>query len=144
MVAASVRILIADDFEPWRRCLCSFLQHDPAFQVVCEACDGLEAIEKTRELQPDLILLDIGLPKLNGIEAARQIREIAPRSRVLFLSENTCPDVVRGALDAGGRGYVVKSEAGRDLFPALKAVMANKRFIGSRFAADSLVNQAEG
>lgn len=86
-LSVSIRILIVDDFEPWRRSLCSLLQQNPAWQVICEASDGLEAIEKSRELQPDLILLDIGLPKLNGIEAARQIRKLAPGARILFLRE---------------------------------------------------------
>lgn len=133
-MATSVRILIVDDFAPWRRFLCSFLQQDPAWQIICEASDGLEAIDKTRKLQPDLIVLDIGLPKLNGIEAARQIHRIAPRSRILFFSENCCPDVVREALSAGGSGYVVKSDAAHDLIPCMKAVMKDQQFVSSRIA----------
>ena len=121
-----------DDFEPWRRTLCSLLLQNKAWQVICEASDGLEAIEKSRELQPDLILLDIGLPVLNGIEAAKQIRKVAPRARVLFLSENTCPEMMQEALRVGG--YVVKSDAG-DLVLALEAVMANEQFVGRRFRA---------
>jgi DNA-binding NarL/FixJ family response regulator len=135
-----VRILIVDDFEPWRRTLCSLLKEYPAWQVICEASDGLEAIEKSRELQPDLILLDIGLPGLNGIEAAQQIRIIAPCSRILFFSENCCPDTVREALRIGGHGYVVKSDAASDLIPALQAVMANKQFVGRRFRPQDLSN----
>jgi DNA-binding NarL/FixJ family response regulator len=133
-LATSVRILIVDDFEPWRRFLCSFLQQDPAWQIISEASDGLEAIDKSRELQPDLIVLDIGLPKLNGIEAARQIHRIAPCSRILFFSENCCPEVVQEALRVGGRGYVVKSDAAHDLIPSLKAVMQDQRFVSSRVA----------
>ena len=102
MATASVRILVVDDFEPWRRFLRSFLQQRTAFQIICEASDGLEAVEKSRELQPDLILLDVGLPTLNGIEAAEQIRKVSPRSKVIFLSENTVPEVVREALLVGG------------------------------------------
>jgi DNA-binding NarL/FixJ family response regulator len=139
-VAASVRILIVDDFEPWRRLLFFLLQQNPAWQIICEASDGLAAIEKTRELQPDLILLDIGLPKLNGIEAARQIRTIAPRSRILFLSENCRPAVVREALNVGRSGYVVKSDAASELFVAMEAVIANKQFVGRRFLALELSN----
>jgi DNA-binding NarL/FixJ family response regulator len=130
-LATAVRILVVDDFEPWRRFLRCFLQEDPTWQIICEASDGLEAIEKGRELQPDLILLDIGLPKLNGIAAAREIRKIAPRSRILFFSENCCPAVVREALSAGGSGYVVKSDAASDLLPSLKAIMQNQQFVSS-------------
>jgi DNA-binding NarL/FixJ family response regulator len=139
---ASVRILLVDDFEPWRRCLCSFLQHRPALQIIDEASDGLEAVEKSRALQPDIVLLDVGLPTLNGIEAARQIREVSPRSRVIFLSENTCPDVVREALRVGGSGYVVKSDAGGDLVAALDAAIANKRFVGRRFLAHRILDES--
>jgi DNA-binding NarL/FixJ family response regulator len=142
LAAASVRILVVDDFEPWRRCLCSFLRHRPALQVICEASDGLEAVEKSRELQPDIVLLDISLPALNGIEAAKQIREVSPRSRVVFLSENTCPDVVREALRVGGCGYVVKSDAGADLVAALDAAIANKQFVGRRFLAYAILDEA--
>jgi len=139
-LAVPVRILVVDDFEPWRRSLCSLLEEHPAWQVICEASDGPEAIEKSRELQPDLILLDIGLPGLNGIEAAKQIRIIAPCSRILFCSENCCPDIVREALRIGGHGYVVKSDATSDLVPALEAVMANKQFVGRRFRPQELSN----
>lgn len=142
MAAASVRILIVDDFEPWRRFLRSFLQHRTAFQIICEASDGLEAVEKSRELQPDLILLDIGLPTLNGIEAAEQIRKVSPRSKIVFLSENIVPEVVREALRVGGCGYVVKSDAGGDLVAALEAAIANKQFVGRRFLAHGILDAA--
>jgi DNA-binding NarL/FixJ family response regulator len=130
-LAASIRILIVDDFEPWRRFLCSYLQPFPEWKIIGQASDGLEAVEKSRELQPDLILLDVGLPKLNGIEAARQIQRICPRSRILFLSEECCPEIVNAALNVGGLGYVVKSDVAADLVTALRAVIANKQFIGS-------------
>src|SRR5712671_436231 len=82
-----VRVLVADDFAPWRRLLHTILREKPELQVVCEVSDGLEAVQKARELQPDLILLDIGLPTLSGIEAARRIRSIAPKAKILFVSE---------------------------------------------------------
>ena len=142
LAAASVRILIVDDFEPWRRFLRSFLRKNPAWQIICEASDGLEAIEKSRELQPDLILLDVGLPVLNGIEAAKQIRKDSPRSKIVFLSENTFPEIVREALRVGGCGYVVKSDAGGDLVAALEAAVANKQFVGHRFLAHGILDEA--
>ncbi len=132
-MATAVRILVVDDLECWRLFLGEFLKQDPACQIIYEASDGLEAIEKSRELQPDLILLDIGLPKLNGIEVARQICKIAPSSKILFFSENYCPEVVLEELRVGGRGYVVKSDAAHDLLPAVKMVMQGQRFISSRF-----------
>ena len=131
---ASVRILIVDDCEPWRRMVFALLQEYPDWQIICEASDGVEAVQKSEELQPDLILLDIGLPRLNGIEAARQICEIAPRSRILFVSENLCPVVVQAALCMGARGYVAKSDAAHDLLAAVAAVMEDKQFVSSRFA----------
>ncbi len=131
---ASVRILIVDDCEPWRRMVFALLQKYPDWQIICEASDGVEGVQKSEEMQPDLILLDIGLPRLNGIEAARQICKIAPRSKILFLSENLCPAVVRAALCLGARGYVVKSDAGHDLLAAVEAVMDDKQFVSSRFA----------
>jgi DNA-binding NarL/FixJ family response regulator len=135
LASAPVRILIVDDNEHWRQFLYSFLQHDPAWQIICAAPDGLEAVEKSLELQPDVILLDIGLPELNGIEAARQIRKLAPSSRILFLTENSQPGTVREALRAGGYGYVLKSDAGRELTMALEVVIANGRFVGRKFVA---------
>ncbi len=134
---ASVRILIVDDCEPWRRMVFTLLQEVPNWQVICEASDGLEAVQKSRDLQPDLILLDIGLPGLNGIEAGRQIHEVAPGSKILFLSENRCPDVVQEALRIGARGYVVKSEAGHDLLAAVEAVIEDREFVSGRILSGS-------
>ncbi len=104
------------------------------WQIIAEASDGLEAVRKSAELQPDLIVLDIGMPELNGIDAARQIRKISPRSKILFLSENHCPDVVREAFRVGAAGYVVKSEAACDLLVAVEAVIGNQQFVNRRFA----------
>jgi DNA-binding NarL/FixJ family response regulator len=131
---APFRVLIVDDFEGWRRFVAQFLGGYPEWQIVGEASDGLEGVQKTEELQPDLILLDLGLPKLNGIDAALKIRSIAPKSKILFVSENRCPDLVQGALATGAHGYVVKSDAPFDLLPAMQAVVSDKRFVGSRFA----------
>src|SRR5271167_341950 len=129
-----VHILVVDDFEPWRSTVCSVLRGWPDLRVICEASDGLEAVRKAEELRPDLILLDIGLPKLNGIEAARRIRELAPKSDIIFLSQESSPDVVREALSLGARGYVVKAHAGSELVAAVKAVIQGKQFVSTGLA----------
>src|SRR6266576_5548215 len=103
---SSIRILIADDYESWRRQVRLLFQARPEWQVVAEALDGSEAVQKAEELKPDLILLDIGLPKLNGIEAALRIRQLSPSPKIIFLSLHTSLDVVQAALSTGARGYV--------------------------------------
>ena len=122
MATDSFHILSVDDFEPWRRIVCSRLQERPDLQVVGEASDGLEAVQKAQELQPDLILLDIGLPTLDGIEAARRLRSVLPQSKILFVSQESSDDVVREALSTGARGYVVKENAS-DLLSAVNAAL---------------------
>jgi DNA-binding NarL/FixJ family response regulator len=113
----------------------SWLLRDyPEWQIVGEAADGLEGVQKAEELHPDLILLDVGLPKLNGIDAARSIRSIAPASKILFVSVDTCPEIARAALSTGAHGYVVKADAPDDLLPAMRAVLNGQRFVGSRFS----------
>ena len=124
-----VRILAVDDFEPFRRFVCSTLAKRPELQVVGEASDGLEAVQKAEELQPDLIVLDIGLPKLSGIEAARQIRERAPRSKIIFLSQESSTEVVQEALGLGAQGYVVKTQAGSALLKAVDVVLQGGQFV---------------
>jgi len=128
---ATIRVIVAEDFESWRRTLCSRLDQKPELQVIGEASDGLEAVEKAQKLQPDLILLDVGLPNINGIEAARRIRLLCPQSKILFVSQETLPDIVQGALAAGGSGYVVKSDANKELLLAVDAVLKGKRFLSA-------------
>ena len=127
----SIRILIVDDFDDWRRQLHSLLKARPTWQIIAEASDGSEAVQKAEDLKPDLILLDIGLPKLNGIEAARQIRQRSPSSKIIFLSQNSDLDIVRAAFDTGASGYVRKIDAGRELLPAVDAVLGGKQFVSS-------------
>jgi CheY-like chemotaxis protein len=110
------------------------LQTQPELQVIGEVTDGLEAVQKAQDLQPDLILLDIGLPKLNGIEAARRIRKLSPKSKILFVSQESSADLVQEALRTGACGYVVKTDAGSELLTAVSAVLRGENFVGSRFA----------
>jgi DNA-binding NarL/FixJ family response regulator len=120
---------VVDDFEPWRRYVSSTLRKEPGWQVVGEASDGLEAFQKAVELEPDLILLDIGLPTLNGIEAARRIREIVPEAKIIFLSEESSPVTVQEAMSLGARGYVVKTMVAIDLVTAVETVLAGMKFV---------------
>ena len=107
------------------------LQARLEFQVISEASDGSEAIQNAEELKPDLILLDIGLPKMNGIEAARRIQQLCPNSKIVFLSQNNDLDVVRAALGTGALGYVRKTDTGSELLPAIDAVLRGKQFVSS-------------
>jgi DNA-binding NarL/FixJ family response regulator len=125
-----LKILVVEDFEGFRRFLCSALQHRSDFSTI-EASDGLEAVTKAEQLQPDLVLLDIGLPSLNGMEVARRIRTLAPRARILFVSLEFSPDVVRAALRLGALGYVHKLRAQSDLLPAIAAVLKGERFVSN-------------
>jgi DNA-binding NarL/FixJ family response regulator len=128
---STTRILVVEDYELFRRFICSTLRKRPELQVVGESSDGLQAVHKAEELQPDLIVLDIGLPTLNGIEAARRIRKLSPESKILFISQESSADVVQEALALGALGYVVKAHAGSELLVAVGAVLENKQFIGS-------------
>ena len=104
MKKATVRVIVVDDYKSWQDVICSLIEGAQGVQVVARASDGLEAVQKARELQPDLILLDIGIPKLNGIEAALQIRQCAPKSRILFVSAERSWDIVDGAMATGAVG----------------------------------------
>ena len=137
---ASVRVLVVDDYEPWRRFFSTTLLKRPDLRVISEASDGLEAVQQAQQLQPDLILLDIGLPSLNGIEAARRIREVSPASKILFVSENRSRDVAEEALRTGAGGYVVKSDAGSELLPAVNAVLESKRFVSASLTMRDSIN----
>jgi len=144
---SSIRILVVEDFEPWRRFISSLVEQEPQLRIICEVSDGLEAVQKAKELKPDLILLDIGLPKLNGVDAARKIRTLAPRSKILFLSQEYSAAVVREALGIGA-GFIVKTDARRELLSAVKAVMLGEEFLSSgltgrvvQAAGDRLVSE---
>jgi DNA-binding NarL/FixJ family response regulator len=130
-----IRILVVDYFAPWRQYICSILQAQPELHVVAETADGLEAVQKAQSLQPDLILMSIGLPRLSGIEAARRIREVAPQSKIVFVCLESSLDFVQEAFSAGASGYVVKMDVESELAEAVKAVLRGERFVGKRFAS---------
>jgi len=131
---AGARILVVDDFQGWREFVCSKLATVPGLEVIGQVSDGLEAVHKTKELQPDLILLDIGLPTLNGIEVARRIREVSPASKILFVSENRSAGIAEEALSTGAGGYIVKSVAAFELLPAINTVLEGRRFVTNSLA----------
>jgi DNA-binding NarL/FixJ family response regulator len=133
-----VRVLVVDDYAPWCQFVTSTLRKHPEFIIVGEASDGLAAVSKAQELQPDLVLLDIGLPKLNGIEAARQIRKLASSSKILFITENNSRVIAEEALRTGASGYILKSDAARELMPAIRAVLQGKQFVSARFAGRNI------
>jgi DNA-binding NarL/FixJ family response regulator len=135
---ASFTILIVDDFEPFRRLVCSILRGRAEFRVIDQASDGLQAVEKAEEHQPDLILLDIGLPVLNGMMVAGRVRKVAPNSKILFLTQESSPDVVREALRLGALGYVYKQHIYSDLQPAIEAVLRGSRFVSTEVAEEQV------
>ena len=107
------------------------LRMRPEYRIICEASDGLEAVQRAEELQPDLVLLDIGLPSLNGIEVAKRIFQVVPGSKILFLTVNNDADVVRAASNTGAKGYLLKSDAGTEFWPGIEAVLQDKQFFSS-------------
>jgi len=134
------RILLVEDFRPYRALVTSLLGGNPDLRVVCEAADGLDAVAEAQELKPDLILMDIGLPKLNGLEAARRIREFIPTSKIVFLTQETTVELVKEAFSLGAWGYVVKQQAETDLLAALEAILEGKRFVSSGLANDGFAS----
>ena len=123
-----LRILVVEDHARFRHLICAALQQQAEFQTI-EAADGLEGVQKAEAQQPDVILLDINLPQMHGFEAAQQIRRLAPNARLLFVSQESSPEIVRQALRLGALGYVQKISAATDLLPAIDAALAGKRFV---------------
>src|SRR5262249_21737411 len=137
------QILIVDDFEDLREFVCLLLHARPEFQVVGQASDGLEGVKQAQDLQPDLTLLDIGMPHLNGIEAAKRIRKVAPNSKILFFSQESSEEAVEEALRVGGHGYVYKWDAG-ELLSALEVVLEGRRFLSTHVKRDAIIETHEG
>jgi DNA-binding NarL/FixJ family response regulator len=140
--ASIVRVLVVDDFEPFRRFVCSTLRKMQDMQVIGEASDGLEAVRKAEELKPDLIVLDIGLPTLSGIEVARRIRKLRPECKILFLSQGSSADVAQAAFSLGAMGYVVKAHAGSELLIAVEAVCKGRYFVSKGLSNDNLTSHS--
>jgi len=140
----TVRILVADDHEVVRRGVCALLEGHPGFEVCDEAVDGREAVEKAKRSLPDVVILDIGMPGLNGFDAARQIKKVSPASEVLILTMHESEQVIGEVLAAGARGYVLKSDAGRDLVTAVEALSRHKTFFTSSVAEMVLQKYLEG
>lgn len=128
---ATIRILVVDDHPIVRQGLRTLLEAQPGWEVIDEASDGREGVEKVRELDPDVVLLDIGMPNMNGLEASRLIKKTAPRCEILILTQHDSPQMIQEAMVAGARGYVVKSQAPRDLLAAVEAVSQHKPFFSA-------------
>jgi DNA-binding NarL/FixJ family response regulator len=138
METSAVRILVADNFEPWRRFVSSALQRQTGLQVVGEANDGLEAIQKARELNVDLIMLDILFSDLNGLEVAKRISELLPKAKILLATQNSDPHVAKASLSNGAHGYLLKADAGSELLPAIEAVLRGEQFLSRSIKRKSL------
>jgi DNA-binding NarL/FixJ family response regulator len=126
-----MRVLVVEDFAPFWQFIRSTLAERPEVQVIGEVADGLEAVQKAELLEPDLVLLDIGLPTLNGMEAARQIRKRVPASKIIFVSQESSSEVAQEALKLGAWGYVVKTRAASDLLAAVDAFLEGKQFVSA-------------
>src|SRR5690242_14670399 len=129
MPTPTIRVLLAEDYQPFRRFLFSTIQSKLGWNDIHEVADGLDAVKKAQELKPELVLLDIGLPKLNGIAVAREIRRNSPDIRILFVSQEASADVVEEALKTGAEGYLCKMDAGGELVAAIEAVLRGERYV---------------
>jgi len=138
------RMFVADDHEVVRKGLVSLLEAQPGWEVCGEAGDGREAVEKAFELKPDIMILDIGMPSLNGLEATRQILKVNPDAKILVLTLHDSDSVVREVLNAGARGFLLKSDAARDLVAAAEALRRDKTYFTSKVAAMVLEGYLKG
>jgi DNA-binding NarL/FixJ family response regulator len=139
----TVRVLVIDSHELWQRFIPTLLLEDRRCQVVGVSSDGLDGIEKARELKPELVFADVGLPNVNGIDAASRARRVSPKSRIIFLSETSDPETVRTAFTVGALGYILKSDATTDLLAGVRAVLRGKRFVSYSLADIALAAETE-
>src|SRR5215471_2199978 len=128
-MTAALVFLVVEDYEPFRQAVCSLLRQRD--YRVMEAVDGLEAIEKAIELQPDFLLFDIDLPKVNGIESAKQVLSLVPNAKLIFVTQESSVEVIRETFRLGAQGYIHKQHAWADLLPAIDAVLGGRRFVSS-------------
>jgi DNA-binding NarL/FixJ family response regulator len=124
----TIRILLVDDHPIVRQGLKTLLEGHSGWEVIGEASDGAEAVEKAKDLNPDVMVLDVTMPRMNGLEACRLLRQECPGLEILFVTQHDSPQMMREALEAGARGYVVKSNAARDLLAAVDAVSQHRVF----------------
>ena len=130
----TLRLLVADDHDVVRKGLCALLTEQPGWEIAAEASDGREAVEKAKKLRPDVTVLDISMPHLNGLEAARQILKDVSTTKILILTMHDSDTLIREVLNAGARGYVLKTDAGSDLVNAVDALRRNKTFFTPKVA----------
>jgi DNA-binding NarL/FixJ family response regulator len=131
-VPATISVLVVDDHELVRRGICTILASDPTLAVIGQTSDGEEAVKKAEELQPEIVLLDINLPGISGIEAARRIRKVSPSSRVIFISQHDTLQMAKQGFSTGAHGFVAKIDAALDVLNAIRTVREGKRFVSQR------------
>jgi DNA-binding NarL/FixJ family response regulator len=136
---SKITVLVVDDHAVVRHTICALLAEDVKLHVICQAATGEEAVAKAEELHPELVLMDISLPKMSGIESARQIRKVSPRSKIIFLSQHDSMQMAKEALRAGGYGYVSKIDAANELLEAIRAVCQGLQFVSKRLLGQDLV-----
>ncbi|MGH9529489.1 MAG: response regulator [Terriglobales bacterium] len=130
-----IQILVADDNEFVRRAIRSVLELYPDFHIICEATDGLDAIEKSKELHPNVVLLDVSMPQIGGFEAARQILTASHQTEIVLLTEHAVAEMAQNAFDRGIRGYVIKSDAAKELAVAIRTVVQQGRYVSAGLSA---------